>query len=70
MCRLETIRTSLCVRVTWRSTEKTNSHNGSTKWVYLLTIGTIYDIFENQSDYLILAQSIGTGKTFNHIIYL
>jgi hypothetical protein len=31
----------------------------------LITTGTICDIFENQGDYLILAQSIDTEKVFN-----
>jgi hypothetical protein len=31
----------------------------------LITTGTIYDIFENQGGYLILAQSTGTEKAFN-----
>jgi hypothetical protein len=34
----------------------------------LITICTIYDIFENQGGYLILVQSTGIGKTFNPIL--
>jgi hypothetical protein len=49
-----------------RSVKKPNKIlNESIKWVYLLTIGTICDTFENLGAYLILMQITGTENIFN-----
>jgi hypothetical protein len=69
MWRLETTGTTPCVRVTWHSVKKTNGILTEVpSRVYLITTGTICDIFENKCGYLILAQSTGTGKAFNPFI--